>query len=53
MMTILSINFMHYFFLKNHEDVSSVSEYDSVEQTVRCHKIMVLALLLNKSKIFE
>ena len=41
------------FFSKNHEYVSSGSEYDSVKWTVRCHKNIILNLLLNESKSYE
>ena len=37
---------------KNHEDVSSGSEYDSVKRRVRHNKKFILYLLLNKSNSF-
>ena len=37
---------------KNHEDVSSGSEYDPAKRRVRHNKNIILDLLLNKLKIF-
>ena len=51
--TILSINIMHHSFSKNHEDVSSGSEYYLAKQKSHCNKKNILYLLLNKSKAFE
>ena len=46
-------NFIHKYYApflpsKNHEDISSGSEYDSVKRRVRCNKKIILDLLLNK-----
>ena len=38
---------------KNHEDVSSRSEYDSAKIIVHCHKSIIFSLLSKKSKSFE
>ena len=38
---------------KDHEDISSGSEYDSAKQRVRRNKKIILYLLLNKSKSSE
>ena len=51
-------NFIHKYYTpfvlsKNHEDVSSGSEYDSAKLTFSHHKNIILDLLLNKSKSFE
>ena len=51
-------NFIHKYcdpFLlpKNHENISSGSEYDSEKRIVRHKKNMIWGLLLNKSKGFE
>ena len=50
-------NFIHKYYVpflssKNHEDVSSGSEYDSTKRRVRCNKNIISNLLLNKSTSF-
>ena len=51
-------NFIHKYYApflssKNHEDVSSSSEYNSAKQTFCCHENIILDLLLKKPKSFE
>ena len=51
-------NFMHKYYAqflssKNHEDVSSGSEYDSEKRRVHQNKDIILNLMLNKSKSLE
>ena len=53
MTKMLSMNIMHHFYHKTHEDVSSGSEYDSEKQTFHSNKNIILDLLLNKSKSFK
>ena len=51
-------NFIHKYYApflssKNHEDVSSGSEYDSAKRIFCLNKTIILDLLLNKSNSFE